>query len=218
GEAVAALNEGALATLAAMNDMEQSGMASGMEQFLERMQRMVAMQQGINDQTLQIALGQMEAMAQEGLMRRLAYEQEQLRRSVEQLINEMRGTRQGGESLKAIEKEMEKVVSDFRRGTVDRRTVERQQRILSRMLDSQRSLRQRDFSEKRRSTVAQQISRKGPSGLPSDLGQRRNLAMEALNQALKAGYSRDYQDMVRRYFNLLIQSSEISVQDEFDRP
>ena len=41
-----------------------------------------------------------------------------------------------------------------------------------------------------------------------DYGQRRSLAMEALNQSLKAGYSRDYQTMIRRYFNALIQSEE----------
>ena len=50
----------------------------------------------------------------------------------------------------------------------------------------------------------------GPAGLPTDLGQRRNLTIEALNTAMKAGYPRDYQEMIRRYFNSLVDSGEIS--------
>ncbi|MFQ6616552.1 MAG: hypothetical protein ACE5HZ_07265, partial [Fidelibacterota bacterium] len=210
GEAVAALNRAAMATLAAMNELQQSGQASGMQQFLERMQKLAGIQGSINEQTLQLALGQMEAMAQERLMRRLAGDQERVRKSLEQLIREMRGTRQGGESLRSIQEEMKEVIRDFQTGKVGRNTVERQQRILSRMLDSQRSLRKRDFSRERKARVAQDLSREGPSGLPPDLGQRRNLAMEALNLALKAGYSRDYQDMLRRYFNTLMLSPEFN--------
>lgn len=210
GEVVAALNQAALATFAAMNEMEQSGMASGMQQFLERMQKLTGAQGSINEQTLQLALGQMEAMAQEQLMRRLASDQERVRKSLEELIREMRGTRMGGESLKGMQEDVNEVIKDFQSRDVNRRTVERQQRILSRMLDSQRSIRQRDFSKERKATAARDLIREGPSGLPADLGQRRNLAMEALNLALKAGYSRDYQEMLRRYFNTLMSSPEFN--------
>lgn len=82
------------------------------------------------------------------------------------------------------------------------------------MLDSQRSMKQRDFSEKREGTTAMDVVREGPSGLPSDLGQRRNLAMEALSLALKAGYSRDYQEMIRTYFNTLVEIPEIREGDQ----
>lgn len=211
-ETVAALNQAAIATVAAMTELEQSGMASGMEQFLERMQKLAGAQQGINEQTLQLALGQMEALAQEQLMRRLTRDQERIRKSLSELIREMRGRREGGEALEGIAEDMDNVIRDFRAGNVDRRTVERQQRILSRMLDSQRSIRKRDFSEKRKSTVARDIAREGPSGLPPELGQRRNLAMEALNLALRAGYPREYQEMLRRYFNTLMESPELDDQ------
>ncbi len=54
----------------------------------------------------------------------------------------------------------------------------------------------------------------GPAGLPADLGQRRSLAIEALNEALKAGFSQDYQEMIRRYFNSLIQDEIVETNDE----
>jgi hypothetical protein len=38
--------------------------------------------------------------------------------------------------------------------------------------------------------------------------------MEALNQSLKAGYSRDYQTMIRRYFNSLSKIEQISFEKD----
>ncbi len=203
---VAALNEAALATLAAIADIRESGMASGFQQFLERMERMAAQQRGINEQSLKLAFGRLAATEREGLMRRLASDQEQLRKSLDQLRREMRGWQKSGSDLRGILDEMEEVLKDFEARKVDRRTVERQERILTRMLDSQKSLRHQDFEQTRKATTARDIVRDGPSGLPEDLGQRRNMAMEALNLALKSGYPKDYQDMIRRYFNALIES------------
>lgn len=215
---VAALNEAALATLAAIDQMKESGMSSGLEQFLKRMQQMASQQQGINQQTLQLALGQMAAIEQERLMRRLTQDQQRLKKSLDQLRREMRGVRHGSGSLDGISDEMEEVVKDFGNKDVTRRTVERQRRILTRMLDSQKSLKRQDFTERRLATAGQDIVREGPSGLPGDLGQRRSLAMEALNLALKAGYSRDYQDMIRRYFNALIESPDLIQQHDDEKP
>ncbi len=209
GETVKALNEAAVATLSAMEQIRQSGSASGFEQFLERMRQMAQSQEGVNTQTFQLALGQMAAVSQEQLMRRLQNEQAQLKKSLDELMREMRGSREGGDRLGGISEEMEQVLRDFERRQVTRRTVERQQRILTRMLDAQKSLRQQDMSEKRRAITAGDIEYAGPDGLPVDLGQRRNLAIEALNRALKAGYPRDYQEMIRRYFNSLAESNDI---------
>ena len=46
---------------------------------------------------------------------------------------------------------------------------------------------------------------KGPGGVPADMGQRQNLALQALNKAINAGYSREHQNMIKRYFNSLSQ-------------
>jgi hypothetical protein len=85
------------------------------------------------------------------------------------------------------------------------------------MLDSQKSLTRRGQKEERLAITANQNNVFiGPSGLPIDLGQRQSITIEALNQAMKAGYSRDYQTMIRRYFNALGQASflETSIEPE----
>ena len=43
------------------------------------------------------------------------------------------------------------------------------------------------------------------SGLPEDLGQRQSLALDALNRSLNSGYSKEYQTMIKRYFNAMTQ-------------
>ena len=81
------------------------------------------------------------------------------------------------------------------------------------MLDSQKSMTQRGYEEQRKSQTAGEELYTGPSGLPQDLGQRQSLIMNAMNDALKLGYSRDYKNMIRRYFNALSEAESIILPD-----
>ncbi len=84
------------------------------------------------------------------------------------------------------------------------------------MLDSQTSLSQRGFKEERKSyssNVSNQYN--SPGGLPADLGQRQNIALEALNRSLNSGYTREYQTMIKRYFNTMSQL-EVETSEQTD--
>jgi len=110
--------------------------------------------------------------------------------------------------MSGIGQDMDEVIKDLTQRRYTRKTQDRQQRILSRMLDSQKSMTQRGKKEERLAETASQIvNLTGPSGLPEDLGQRHSLTSDALNQALQAGYTQEYVTMIRRYFNALSQSS-----------
>ena len=99
---------------------------------------------------------------------------------------------------------MDEVIIDFKNNNVNRKTLERQQRILSRMLDSQTSMTQRGKKDERISeTAIEGLVYEGPGGLPIDLGQRESIAIQALNRAMKAGYSKDNQLMIKQYFHSL---------------
>ncbi len=122
----------------------------------------------------------------------------------------MRGSSNKGlGDLSGIANEMDDVIHDLERRRFTKKTAEKQERILSRMLDSQKSLAQKGTKEERTSETAELISYAGPGGLPNDLGQRRNLAIEALNRAMQSGYSRDYKAMIRRYFQSISQNDDI---------
>jgi hypothetical protein len=202
--AMEGLNSSILAVFQSMNQMQSSGSASGFDQFLKRMQQMSDQQQGINNESMQLALGQLSASMQESLMGRLLSRQQQVQKNLQQLMNESKKSGEDGlGDMSGISKEIEDVINDFQNRIYNQQTKIKQRRILSRMLDSQKSLTQRGYKEERKAETATEIIYEGPSGLPLDYGQRRNLAIEALNQSLKAGYSRDYQTMIRRYFNSL---------------
>ena len=205
--AMEGLNEASIGLFNSMKNIQESGSASGFEQFLQMMQQMAGKQQGINQQGMQIALGQMAAAAQQQMMQQMLDNQKNVRKSLDQLIKETRHSGQKGMGdLNGIVQEMEEVIKDLQKNKYDRKTQKRQQRILSRILDSQTSMTQRGEKDERKSYTANStLIFRGPSGLPTDLGQRENLALKALNKALNAGYSKEYQNMIKRYFNALIE-------------
>jgi hypothetical protein len=123
------------------------------------------------------------------------------------MMNEMPGGDMPG-GLSKAEQDMEEVINDFKRNQVTRQTMERQEQILSRMLDSQKSMTQRDFSEKRKSKSGGEFDYDGPTGLPSDKGQRDLFLINAMESALQEGHSREYQQMMKHYFRGLQEASE----------
>ena len=200
-----ALNETALALQQAMQAMEQSGSASGFNQFLARMQGLSQGQQALNEQSLSLQLGGIAAAGQLALMRRLQAQQRQLERALDQVLEEFPTQSRGREGgLGQARREMEAVIEDFQRRRITRRTLDRQRRILSRLLDSQKSLAVQDLKEERKGqAAAERYAYTGPSGLPSRLGQRNDMILQAMDKALRAGYLRDYQAVIRTYFQRL---------------
>ena len=156
-------------------------------------------------------LPQLGGMAQQQMMEQLQEQQEKLQQQLNELLSQNPGKQNSG--LSQSSKDMEEVIKDFRNKQVDRKTQERQERILSRMLDSQKSLTKKDYSEKRKSTIANEILYDGPTGLPSDLGQKDLLLINAMNSALEEGYSIEYQKMIKKYFRNLQEYDERNSND-----
>jgi len=134
--------------------------------------------------------------------------QKGIHKSLQQLIEEMKqsGNNQGQGDLKGISNDINDVISDLSKMNYNRNTKNKQRRILSRMLDSQTSLAQRGYKEKRKSYSSEGSTIYSSSkGLPNNLGQRQSVALEALNRSLNSGYSKEHQIMIKRYFNAMSQ-------------
>ncbi|MCH8327897.1 MAG: hypothetical protein IID15_05155, partial [Candidatus Marinimicrobia bacterium] len=204
-EGMEGLNQTALALNNAMAEMLRSGSASGYEQFLERMRNLAQGQQGLNGQSLALQMGQMGAMNQMELQRRLQARQRQLAQALQQIMDDY-PTQSGGKGrgLDRARNDMEDVIADFNRRRITRRTIDRQQNILNRLLDSQKSLSEQDFKDERRGrSPAEQLAYEGTDELPADLGQRADLVLQSMEKALRSGYSREYQAVMRTYFQRL---------------
>lgn len=205
GGAMSSLNEASLMLQQSLQAMMQGNGQGGMQGFLQRLQNMAGQQQQINLGTQELGDGQM-TMEQQAQMGRLAAEQDMVRRSLEELQREMQdsGARERilGD-LERIEQEMREVVSGLSADELQPETIQRQERILSRLLDAQRSIRERDYEERREGRLADQFFRDSPPEIDLSTQEGRDRLREDMLRAVREGYSRDYEQLIRKYFELL---------------
>jgi DNA-directed RNA polymerase specialized sigma24 family protein len=100
---------------------------------------------------------------------------------------------------------MEGAVAEMERSGASQETIDRQKRILSRLLDAQRSLRRRDYKRDRRSTPGEAYAREAPGALPEDLTKATRELREDLLRAMQRDYPAEYRELIRAYFEGLSQ-------------
>ena len=96
--------------------------------------------------------------------------------------------------------EMERALEEMERSGASQETVDRQKRILSRLLDAQRSMRRRDHTRERTSRTAGGHSRTDPGELPPGIERSTQELREDLLRAMQRGYPSEYRDLIRAYF------------------
>jgi len=203
-QAMSSINDAIRSLQNSMQQMMQ-GAGSGMsfQQFMEQMRQMAKGQQGINEQTMQMGPGKQLSLSQQAQMARLTAEQGRVRKSMEQLANEAKGLSEILGDLDNIVKEMKEVEKDFAQNNISRETIERQNRILSRMLDAQKSIREREYSKKRQAESGKEYFAKSPDQLPANFEELENRLQQDLLRAKKEGYTRDYLELIKQYFEAL---------------
>lgn len=203
GGAMQALNEAAREIAQGMQ--KSSGSKSG-SSMMQQLQQMAQQQQNLNAQTQQIGQGQGQGrMTQQQMaaMQRLAQEQRGMQKSLEELDREARSSTEGQKmlgDLRKIAEEMQEVVRDLQQGEVNPETLQRQERILSRLLDASKSMRERDWEKKRRAETANEVSKRSPGELDPSLLDPRQGIQRDLQRAVQEGYRRDYEALIRSYY------------------
>ena len=212
-KAMEALNRSVQGMQRSLSRMEKSSSGTGFEQLMEQLKQMAGMQGGLNGETMGLFNAQQGNRGrltpdQQGRQRRLAAQQQALKQAMEELAGEMgnRGDVLG--RLGELSEEMDKVVQDLLKKGVSRKTVERQQRILSRMLDAQKSAREREYSKKRRAERAKKYQAVDPRRLtPAENAYLKQL-QEALQKSYNEGYAPEYQQMIEAYIHKLINEKQ----------
>ncbi len=207
--AMGSLNEAAQMLGSAVNALRQGGgQGMGMAGFLQRLSQMSGQQQGINQGTRNLgSLSQQQAAE----MARLAGEQGAVRKSLEQLSKEAAGA---GElkrllgDLNRVAQDMREVQTDLAQGNITPETLNKQDRILSRLLDAQRSMNARDFESRRRSEPGTDVARRTPPPLELSRQADREQLRRDLLKAMEEGYAPDYQELIRKYFDALEQTGK----------
>ena len=96
---------------------------------------------------------------------------------------------------------MREVITNMNTDKIDDDLVQSQQQILSKLLDAQRSINERDFEKNRESNSSKNFARKTPNEL--NLNSEKNKIKDELLKIIKEGYSKDYEDLIRKYYEIL---------------
>ncbi len=208
--AMAALNQTIMMLMNSLNQACSCKSGTGMQSFMQSLNQMAQQQQSLNQQAQSLIPmpGQtMTAIQYQGLQK-LAAQQEAIRKSLEELMDEY------GESgnilgrLSELGEEMKKVAEELRSKDADRSIIQRQERILSRLLDAQKSVHRRDYSRKRQARAGKDIIRSGPDILKTNNKTDEQLA-EDIKKALSEKYPRRYENLIKEYFKALTEDITI---------
>jgi len=183
-----------------------SGSPQSIEQMLEQLGKMKGNQQQLNEQLQQMIndmQGERLSNDQMERLNQLAKQQNRIRKELQDLKQSggLEGDRSGSEIERMIE-EMENTINDLRGGAVDQTLIERQQNILTRMLEAEKSMQERDEEEKEREGKQPgDYKRANPSDIT--LEELEKQIRSRLNDPNFTKYSPDYQRLIERYFELL---------------
>lgn len=195
------------------------GGGAGSIGFQQRMQQMAAEQQALYQQ-MQDMMGQggsggggQYSQEQRAAMKRLADNQERIRKSTEELSKEQKNfggkpqdkneNKKLANELAKLAEEMKEVTSDINSGNISPETLQRQEKILSKLLDAHKSINDRDYETKRESKKGADVMRQSPTTIDLSTQEGKTRAMQELMQSIKKGYTKDYEQIIRQYFEAI---------------
>ena len=202
-EAMGALNRSVMAIQDALGRIEGAGSGLGMEAFMLQLEQMGLEQIRINQQMMDMLNQGQLSLEQQAAMARLAAEQEALKRALEDALGQYRRASDIPGRLDNLVGEMEEIVHEMRQHGARPETLRRQERILSRLLDAQRSVRQRDTSRKRRAEAGEDVRRESPADFQQNTVAWRERIRRDILRLAKEGYTQEYQELIRKYFETL---------------
>ncbi len=132
-------------------------------------------------------------------MARMAAEQEAIRNKLRELADEMRSQgEEGTEALQELQMEMEESELDMLRKELSTETLDRQERILTRLLEHERAERQQETEDRREGTTAEEWEISNPEDF-FEYNRIREREVEML-RSLPPGLRPFYRSLVEQYF------------------
>lgn len=206
-DAMGRVNLAILLLKEAERQMNQSSSSSGLQEMMEKMAEAAGRQQCLNGQCNNL-MSMKPGQSQKPMsisFGEAKSEQGSIRESLESMSEKLgeQGKPQLGD-MGQVSADMKEVEKDLAAQTYTERTQKLQERIVSRLLDAQRSVRRQDEEKKRESRSAQPLRATAPP--PVELQRERALERD-LQRALQGGYRPEMQELIRDYFRALEESS-----------
>ncbi len=188
----------------ARDNMQQSSSGTGYEEMMEQLSKMASQQQAINQGSQGMPMPMPGGMPGRDQLGQLAAQQQALAQAMKQLEQKAQSMEELLGSLDGLGKSMEEVAKDLDEHNITERTRKLQERILQRLLDSQRSLQQRELSRERISRTGGEFERISPSQLkPESI----DILRERMLKALEGDYLQSWRPVIRDYYRALERES-----------
>jgi len=204
--ALGAVNRAALGLQKTMDKMNSSGQQGGaaLDRMLSDFGEMTEQQMGLNRATRDMLGKGGLTMQQQAEMSRLGGQQAALR---DQLRKSLSAYETGAElrgRLDKLTEEMAETARLMKEDGTNREIIERQQKIISRLLDATLALRERDLSRKRQAVSGEDFKRSSPGALHLNYENIKKQLQQDMLRLAKEGYSEDYIELIRKYYYALM--------------
>ena len=206
-QATTTLNEITIDLLRACKNC--SGGGSGQSEGSPMMQRLLSGQQQVLRETehmLAMRAGQEKMMQQmQAEVERLGGQQRSMKELAEQIRDDLKREETPLGRMDRIIDEMDEIIRDIESGALDQSTLEKEERILSRLLDAQRSIHSRDYEKKRTSETAGEMY--SDASVLSASRQQSQMLREEIRRAMALKAPGEFEDLIRLYFRALAEEA-----------
>ncbi|PSQ96281.1 MAG: hypothetical protein BRD55_07475 [Bacteroidetes bacterium SW_9_63_38] len=189
-----------------MQNQQGGGSGSSMQKMMQKLKQMSGQQQKLNSKIqkhLSQTQGQRLSPDQEQRRQELAQQQRRLKQQIRNMDVGSEARQKLLGNLQKIAEQMEKSAQELEKSgrRPSRDLLDRQQQILTRLLNAQSSLRTQGRKNEREGQSTDAPQTQPPGALPSADDPDR--LRRDLIRALEMGYSSDYEALIKRYFELL---------------
>jgi hypothetical protein len=200
------VNRSVLELLDSLNQLAQAQSSSDMQSYFQNMQQLIQRQRQLNMRTRQQQQQQgMPDWQQE--MQRLAREQSEIRRQTQELFRKYGRLKELLGRLDETGNEMMDVEKELEDQNADERVQEKQERILSRLMDAEKSMQEKGFSRNRQSETAGDYDPGRSPEMPDTVQSIRNRVQKLRQGIGEEQIPMEYRERVRRYFERLSEES-----------
>jgi hypothetical protein len=184
--------------------MAQPGKGKGKQKGKPQPGNMGEMQDALNQKIQELQKGNKSGKALSEELAKLAAEQQMLRNALKELEKQQQGGKQDGDkpgdggNMDNLRKMMEQSETDLVNKRLTEQTIMRQREILTRLLEAEKSARERDLDDKREAHTASEKTRTMPPSFEKYLKtkQKQTELLKTVSPALSPYYKQE----VNEYF------------------
>ena len=190
----------------AMNNMQSGGgSGGGMQSMMQMLQQMGQEQMAMNMLTQQM----MQQMMQGGnnqqsqqmrqQMQRLANEEQRLAENMKRMLQTNPDAQKHTQQINQLTEELEAISKQLKQGALNQELISRQNRIMSKLLDIQKSVQKKDHSQERKGETDRE-NWNSPEELKARFKEQQK--MIEIQEELKK-YPKEYQEIIKDYYKKL---------------